>query len=349
VTIVPSGQEEAALKGLPVEALRLDPATRISLRRLGLKTAGDLIDKPRAPLSRRFGAQLVLRLDQALGRAPEPIDPIALPPVYDAARQFLDPIMAQAAVVGVARRLFEDLAPRLERDGVGARSLRLGLYRVDGEAFFIALGLAAPTRNATYVERLFGLRLERLSGAIDPGFGFDAIRLGAVAVERLRPRQGALARAEDDVSSDAAIPLIDSLSQRLGRERLSRPWPHESHIPERAVHWRSDVENAPAWPQDKAAPRPALLLPKAEPADVLAVVPEGPPRRFRWRGTTHRVAYAQGPERIAPEWWRKPRPQPTRDYYIVEDESGHRFWLFREGLYGRETSAPRWFVHGFFA
>jgi protein ImuB len=93
-----------------------------------------------------------------------------------------------------------------------------------------------------------------------------------------------------------------------------------------------------------------LLLPHAEPAlHVTAMVPDGPPQRFRWRGTMHDVLFSQGPERIASEWWRSSHLQPTRDYYIVEDKAGHRFWLYREGLYERETTVARWFVHGLFA
>ena len=98
-----------------------------------------------------------------------------------------------------------------------------------------------------------------------------------------------------------------------------------------------------------ARPRPLLLFARAEPADVMAQVPEGTPRRFRWRGVLHAVARAQGPERITAEWWRNGTEAPTRDYYLVEDDAGRRFWLFREGLFARETAAPRWFVHGLFA
>lgn len=350
--IVPPGGEAEALAGLPVQALRIDPATRQSLRRLGLNTVRDLADKPRAPLSRRFGASLLLRLDQALGDAAEPIEPIAPPPVYDVLRQVLEPVVAQGAIVAIAQRLFEDLAPRLERHGVGARSLRLTLYGVDGDVFPVTLGLAAPTRNAAYVARLIDLRLDRLAGSIDPGFGFDAIRLDALAVERLHARQDAFAGRENEPSSERAVSLVDALSQRFGRDHLTRLMPVASHVPERAVAPAGTVETAPDWTargDDEGSARPALLLPRAETADVLAVVPEGPPRRFRWRGAVHKVIHAQGPERIAPEWWRTPAPQPTRDYYIVEDEAGRRFWLYREGLYGRETAEPRWFVHGLFA
>ena len=365
VALVPPGGEETALRPLPIESLRLDPATRGSLSRLGLKRVGDVLDQPRAPLSRRFGAGLVLRLDQALGRAPEPIRWTAPPPAYGAARRFLDPIAATGAVVGIARRLFEELVPALERGGVGARTLRLVLYRVDGETFSVDLGLAAPTRNPSYVERLFGLRFERLSGAIDPGFGFETIRLDATTVEPLEARQGALAPAGEEAGTERAAALIDGLAQRLGPGGARRLRPVESHTPERASASLSGAAQRPEWPdgdvksaendvnhQDDdgdhdASPRPSLLLPRAEPAEVVALVPEGPPRRFRWRGHVHRVAHAEGPERIAPEWWRREEPQPTRDYFLVEDEGGRRFWLFREGL-PRETAAPRWFVHGFF-
>jgi protein ImuB len=83
----------------------------------------------------------------------------------------------------------------------------------------------------------------------------------------------------------------------------------------------------------------------------MALVPEGPPRRFRWRGMTYEIERAEGPERIAAEWWREAeeRAALTRDYYLVEDLSGHRFWLFRQGLFGRETQKAHWFVHGLFA
>jgi protein ImuB len=224
------------------------------------------------------------------------------------------------------------------------------LYRVDGEAFAIDLGLAAPTRNATYVERLFGLRLDRLAGTIDPGFGFETIRLEVAAATPLKPRQeGFASKSGAADGNERTIALIDALSQRFEQKDLRRLWRVESHIPERAAASRSDMEREPDWLIDtEAPPRPALLLPRAEMAEVLAVVPEGPPRLFRWRGAVHRVLHAQGPERIGAEWWRKQKTQPTRDYYVVEDETGRRFWLFREGLY-RETNEPRWFVHGFFA
>lgn len=350
--VLPSGHEAAALTPLSVAALRLSPDTCTALRLLGFKRIGALIDKPRGPLAARFPAELLNRLDQALGRMPEPLAFIAPPPVYYGLRQLLEPITTQEAVVVMATRLMEDLGPALVRDGVGARGLQLALYRVDGEVAMLDIGLAAPTHQSAHVARLVALKLERIVETIDAGFGFEAVGLAVTVAERLEPRQEELGSVCEGDRAERRAALIDGLRQRLGARRVRRLAPVASHLPERAEAARAPTGAAPAWPAaDETRPRPVLLLPRAEPADeVIAEVPEGPPRRFRWRGVVHSVVQAQGPERIASEWWRHRLPQPTRDYYLVESENGRRFWLYREGLYGRETASPaRWFVHGLFA
>jgi protein ImuB len=348
--ILPAGQESAALSSLPIEALRLLPETRATLRRLGFKRIGMLIDKPRAPFAARFEKDLLKRLDQALGRAPEPLVFIIPPPVYHSLRYLLEPVFTQEAVVAIATRLMRDIVHALVRDGVGARSLRLALYRVDGEVKSIDIGLTLPTRSPSHVARLIDLKLDRMTETLDAGFGFEALGLAVTVAERMDARQTELASASDGNGSidERCAELIDGLRQRLGPHSVRRLAPIESHLPERA-ETRCAANAVPAWPApDETRPRPLLLFARAEPADVTALVPEGPPRRFRWRGVTHGVARAQGPERIAGEWWRK-ISAPTRDYYLVEDEAGRRFWLYREGLFGRETASPRWFVHGLFA
>jgi protein ImuB len=174
--------------------------------------------------------------------------------------------------------------------------------------------------------------------------------------ERIEPGQSELAVGLDEIAAahtdERCAELIDGLTQRLGPRSVRRLSAVASHLPERAETLTTCGECADhhPWPAaDQARPRPLLMFAQAEPAEVMAQVPEGPPRRFRWRGVLHAVAKAQGPERIATEWWRSGASAPTRDYYLVEDDAGRRFWLFREGLYARETVAPRWFVHGLFA
>jgi len=381
---LPSGLEEKALAPLPIAALRLDPATVATLRRLGFKRVGALIDKPRAPFAARFEAELLLRLDQALGRAPEPLTCIAPPPAYHRRRSLVEPIVTQGAVLIVTERLMRELVSPLRRDGVGARHLRLSLYRVDGEVTTLDIGLALPSRDPAHVTRLIALKLERID-TLDAGFGFEAVGLCVTQAEPLQQRQGELTAGADPIDDrrERCAALIDGLRQRLGAASVRRLKPVASHLPEAAETFHDEAATLPdasprqallaqasprrislrhpssgssPWPQsspwpkpDPARPRPLLMLRRAEPAEVTALVPEGPPRRFRWRGVTHGVALAQGPERIAGEWWRRHEPQPTRDYYLVENEIGRRFWLYREGLYGRETTRPRWFVHGLFA
>ncbi len=297
----------------------------------------------------------------------------------------MEPLFAQEAVVAVARRLMQDIVHALTRDGVGARTLRLALYRVDGGTQNVDIGLTRPTRSITHVARLIALKLERAgeipAEMLDAGFGFEAVGLAVTTAERIEPGQSELAVGPAHVpakwtpvrrqehapknSERAAGPidercaeLIDGLAQRLGPGSVQRLAAVASHLPERAETLAACVDcadgsassaSSPWLLAGEARPRPLLMFAHAEPAEVTAQVPEGPPRRFRWRGVLHAVARAQGPERIAGEWWRSGASTPTRDYYLVEDDAGHRFWLFREGLYARETAAPRWFVHGLFA
>jgi protein ImuB len=349
--VLPSGQEATVLAPLPIAALRLKPETRATLRRLGFKTVGMLLDKPRAPFAARFPTELLRRVDQALGRIDEPLVPIVAPPVYHALRYLIEPIFTHDAIIAHANRLMQTLIHVLARDDVGARGLRLCLYNVDGAVETIDIGLTLPTRNVSHVARLIELKLEALAATCDAGFGFEAIGLAVTCAEPMPARQTEFtSAAEDGNRTERCADLIDALRQRLGPHSVRRFEPVASHLPERAEILPPIDGEATAWPEPEQKPRPLLLLPHAEPAeDVTALVPDGPPRRFSWRGVTYDVTGAQGPERIAGEWWRHREPKPTRDYYLVEDASGHRFWLFREGLYGRETTAARWFVHGLFA
>ena len=355
--ILPSGQEAEALAPLPIEALRLAPDICTPLRRLGFKSVGALLDKPRAPFAARFSAKLLRRLDQALGYIDEPLVPVVPPPVYHSVRYLIEPIITQGAVVALASRLMQTLANVLVRDGAGARALKLSLYRIDGEVKTLHIGLTLPTRSAAHVARLIELKLDAAATTDDAGFGFEAVGLAITRAEPMPERQVELPSAADDADrTERCAALIDALRQRLGPQRVLRFAAVASHLPERSemlLPVDGGFVQLPPPERESTAleqTRPLLLLPHAEPAeDVAALVPDGPPRRFSWRGVTYEIKGAQGPERIAREWWRDRAPQPTRDYYLVEDSAGQRFWLFREGLYERETTTARWFVHGLFA
>jgi protein ImuB len=350
--VLPPGQEAAALAPLPIAALRLAPDTRAKLRRLGFKTVGSLLDKPRAPFAARFPNALLRRLDQALGGIDEPLKPVVAPPVYHALRYLIEPIFTQQAIVAYARRLMGTLTHVLTRDDVGARQLRLCLYNVDGAVESIDIALTLPTRSVDHVVRFIDLKLEALAATQEAGFGFETIGLAVTQADPMPARQTEFTPAgEDGDRAERCAALIDALRQRLGPQSVRRFEPVESHIPERAeILPPLNGEPLPAtpWPAMEQQ-RPLLVLPRAELAKVTALVPDGPPRRFYWRGETHDVTGSEGPERIAGEWWRHRMYEPTRDYYVVEDTEGQRFWLYREGIYGRETADARWFVQGLFA
>ncbi len=342
----------AALDPLPAAALRLSEGTVLLLRRLGLKRIGDLTKMPRVALARRFARHdaadnPLIRLDQALGRLPEPISPPDPPARFRVEARLPEPVMdATHHLPGLAHALCRDLAAAAR----GARSLRLSVWRSDGEMRWITAGAASPTRDPGHIAFLFRERLER----IDPGFGFDLIELAAPETETFAPSQRDLGGAATE-SRDLPR-LIDRLAARFGPGRLSQPLAQDSHIPERSLG--SARADAPLPKTTTPVPaltpvghdRPARMFDPAEEVRVLYAVPEGPPAQFQWRSRPTRISRWQGPERIAPEWWLDRSGTRLRDYYRIETEDGLRLWLYREGLAGDGRGGPpRWFVQGIFA
>lgn len=356
-TVVPAGAARLALADLPVAALRLDDETVATLRLLGLRRIGQLLPLPRAALARRFRAKqqaeaVVLRLDQALGDRPEPVVPINPPLLLRVTRSFGAPLTDRALVEAWLPRLLEELAALLagqgqpgQGQGLGVRRLRLTVFRADGSRQDLLAGMGEPTRDVAHMMRLIAPRLETL----EPGFGIESLSLAAEEVAPYLPEQGRF--AGDRGALDLAQ-LGDRLAGRLGERAVYRLGAFESYVPERAERMRPRGAAANNAALDLDRMRPLLLLDRPEPVSVIAEVPEGPPARFVWRRLEHRVARAIGPERIAPEWWRDGEDARTRDYYVVEDVEGRRFWLFRHGLYGgapgERPIEPDWFIHGFF-
>jgi protein ImuB len=390
--IVPPDGARAALLPLRLAALRIGQDIQARLGEAGLKRIADVIDRPRAPLAARFGAEFLRRIDQALGQEDEPISPRLPIPPYVVERRFAEPILLEADVLATIELLGEELARMLERRGEGARRLQLALFRTDGKVERSEVGTGAPLRDQARMRALFNERLAVLSDDGDPGFGFDVIRLMALATERCDPQQTGLAEGDHAIEFGH---LIDRLGARFGLRRVTRCVEQDTHIPEFAVAampaarakpsdliLRSRAEpgvskdgcTAPARghpsrrahpslnaqdraPQDEAMQadslcptRPLRLFGHPEPIEAVAEVPDGPPVRFRWRRVLHLVAHAEGPERIAMEWWRDRDGRAlTRDYFRLECRDGIRLWVYREGLYGRELKEPRWYLHGLFA
>ncbi|MDQ1902839.1 DNA polymerase Y family protein [Paracoccus sp. WLY502] len=338
------GTAEALLSPLPLAALRLPPATLASLRTLGFACIGDLLHQPRAPLTRRFGPELCRRLDQALGHASEPIEPLRPPELVEVRRSFAEPIAAAETIAHYIGKLVVQLCATLEQRSLGARRLDLLCWRVDAHVQTVRVGLAKPQRDPQRLTRLLCDRIETIA----PSFGIEILSLTAVMVEPLEARQVASSLLEAPAPDLSG--LFDVLANRVGARSVYRMAPVPSDVPERSVTRVAALSDpvGVGWPDHW--PRPTRLLPRPEPIETLALLPDHPPVSITWRGIRRKVARADGPERVFGEWWKRDAEMiAVRDYFRIEDEAGERYWVFRAGDgENSETGSHRWFLHGVF-
>ena len=366
VAIVMPERDGDAARSLPVDALEMGKDTSLALIRAGLKTLGDLADRPSTVLAARFGMALTQKLGRIFGQDDWRITPLRSLPDCIAERHFVDPVAETDTILDVLEKLAIETNLLMERRALGGRLFEISLFRSDGVVRRLAIETGQAIRDAGALTRLIRLRIETLADALDPGFGFDALRLSVLRSEALAPVQKRLEGGEE---GDLAVAeLVDRLITRFGRSRVLHFAAHDTHDPVRASALVSVVrgDRPEHWPeQEPGEPplRPLTLFDPPQPVEALAEVPDGPPMRFRWRRVLHEVTRAEGPERIAPEWWFQDHVMqdhatgqselPTRDYYRVEDRQGRRFWLFREGLFEDQQTHrgqhPRWYMHGLFA
>ncbi len=346
--IAPPGQTRQALAGLPVAGLRVTPDKATELSRLGLRHIGDLAGMPRAALARRFGRDLVRRLDQALGVEPEPVSAARPEPRFAVRLTLPDPIGLAGDILAGIDRLLPELEDRLRAKGRGARRVRLTCFRVDQDMQVAEVGLARPSAAPDRIRPLLAMKVDD----IDAGFGIDALRIEATVTEPVHARQhrGHMDAADDATARGAADTALDDLVGRLGArvglDAILRLHPADSHIPEKAFNRQAAAWTSPAahWPPPRT-PRPLLLW---RPEPVQAPDTPAPPAEFRWRRRDHRALEATGPERIAPEWWLDDPDwrSGVRDYWRVTTQGGERLWLFY--AHGAAMSSG-WFCQGAFA
>lgn len=348
-----------SLAPLPIEALRLGEAPASLLRRVGLKTVGQLLNAPRSSFTARAGEQAMLRIDQALGRVREALTPRRPPPPVFALRRFLEPLFSVDTILVATEALCGDVIEQLDVRGAGARRLVLHLFGVDGRDRTIEIAVSRPERTVKPLLRLFKEKLDRAAENLNAEFGIEAARLDVVAMDRLDgDAPNLVATADVEASAEKVAAVVDLVSARLGAVQVLRPKFNAVHAPEKAGVWTSALslplassrqakdEPVRKPPSDGVMRRPLTVFARPQKIETLASVPDGPPIRFRWRRVLREVARAEGPERISGDWLGGER---TRDYYRVEDKEGRRYWVYREGFYGEDDEAPRWFVHGLFA
>lgn len=369
--------EDATIRRLPVIALELEDEATVALHRAGLKTVDDVARRPLAGIAARFGEAAVMALRRMLGEADSALTPRRFVPPLSIERRFAEPVARTETVLAVLEELAGKAVRQLAETYRGGRRFETVFFRSDGFVRRLAVETGSPSRDVSALMRLLRERIDTLSDPLDPGFGFDLIRLDVPLTEPLGASQlklegGAPAEAE-------VMALVERLSTRLGRARIRRFAPRDTHIPEQAEFSLPALETPPPAPWPTPQPgeppqRPIHLFDPPQRIEVIgAEVPDGPPARFRWRRVLHDVARFEGPERIAAEWWKR-RPIPfeipdpmgedgetvtryalgddpsrTRDYYRVEDRLGRRFWIFRHGFYEQAKPMPDWYLHGLFA
>lgn len=373
----PGTDETDAIRRLPVDALELDERATQALRRAGLKTVGEVARRPLSAIAARFGEPAVTAIRRVLGEADSALVPRVVAPPLGVERRFAEPVGRTGTVLAVLAELAAEAAERLAERRLGGRCFEALFFRTDGLVQRLRIETGGPSRDVAVLMRLMRERIDTLADPLDPGFGFDLIRLNVPLAEPLGPSQ--LGLEGGSVAEAEVLALVERLSTRLGRARIRRFAPRDTHVPEQAELELPALEPAPAgaWPPAEAGEpplRPIHLFDPPQRIEVLgAEVPDGPPARFRWRRTLHDVARYEGPERIAGEWWRR-RPEPVelpgpggdegetitrhrlgddpshaRDYYRIEDRRGRRFWIFRHGFYEAQRPMPDWYLHGLFA
>jgi protein ImuB len=340
--LIESGDEGSALSALPPAALRLDPDVVSRLQKLGLYQTHQFMGMPRSVLRSRFGTGLLLRLDQALGRAEEPIVPLCPVEPWQERLPCLEPIVTAKGIEIALRRLLDELCGRLQKEGLGLRTAVFGCFRVDGRIEKIGIGTNRATRDVGHLFKLFE---DKISG-IEPALGIELFVLDAPKVEAMGPVQESLWGTTGGLDDVGVVQLLDRVAGKLGGQVIQRFLPDEHYWPERSIKVAMSLEEKPSIPWPVGRPRPIRLLARPEPVEVTAPIPDYPPMLFRYKGKLHTIKRADGPERIEQEWWLQGGPH--RDYYVVEDEEGRRYWIFRSGHYLGDRP-HRWYVHGFFA
>lgn len=339
--VIPAGMHFQALFPLPPEALRLEPLTVERLHKLGLHQIRQFINMPRASLRRRFGQQMILQIDKALGQQMEEIQPVQPPEPYQERLPCMEPIVTATGIEIALHELLKTLCRRLQQEQKGLRSATFKGYRVDGKIEALQISTNRPTHNVTHLLKLFEIKLP----SMEPAMGIELFVLEAPKVEDHLPQQEKMWEDSGGLDDVRLSELIDRLAGKIGVKAIQRFLPDEHYWPERSFKAASSVieKLTTEWRADRG--RPLQLLQRPERIEVTAPIPDYPPMLFRYKGKLHKVVKADGPERIEQEWWLQQGEH--RDYYRVEDEEGRRYWLFRLGHY--HDKIYQWFLHGFFA
>ncbi|OCX54354.1 nucleotidyltransferase [Mucilaginibacter sp. PPCGB 2223] len=338
--IVPSNSQAEALAGLPPAALRLEPESLELLKKLGFRNIQPLLQTAPQALRRRFGQQMLLRIDQALGRVEEYREALVPPVPYIERLPCLEPIRTAPGIEIAMEKLLEMLCLRLQSEGLGVRKAILKCHRIDGRKVQVGITTTKGSHSVSHLLRLFKLQIDK----IEPALGIELFVLETPNVEEMDTVQEQLWAEAKGLADNSLAELLDRIAGKVGAHTIQRFLPSENHWPERSIKLATSLSEQPqtTWPE---LPRPIRLINPPEIIEVMALVPDHPPKLFVHQGKRHDIAKADGPERIGREWWQDSGEH--RDYYILEDSEGCRYWVYRSGHY--DSADAQWYLHGYFA
>lgn len=339
--IAANGTETAVLLPMPPAALRIETTVLQQLQKLGLREIAQFVHMPRSALRRRFGAGTINRLEQALGHQQEYIEPLECILPFHERLPCLEAVVTAAGIEMALQQLLQTLCTRLQKEQQGLRTAVFKGYRVDGKITMIEVGTSRASHNSHHLFKLFEPKI----CTIEPALGIELFTIDAPKVEPVLPLQEKIWEGACTLNDIAVAELVDRIENKIGPHRIHRYLPDEHYWPERSYKQAASLEEQPVTIWQTSRPRPVHLLPVPEKIDVTAPVPDYPPLLFRYKTQLHTIKKADGPERIEREWWLEEGQH--RDYYVVEDEHGRRYWLFRLGHYDDQNY--QWFIHGFFA
>lgn len=340
--LIPSGEHVDALLSLSPEALRLEDTILAKLRKLGFYQIKSFIGMPRSVLRRRFGEDFLLRLAQAIGTEAEALIPLKVPVAFSERLACMEPIKTKTAIEIAIQKMLENLCNRMQSEGKGLRTGILTGYRIDGKIVQVSIGTSGASHSVSHLFKLFQLKIDQ----IRPALGIELFVLDAPKVEDVDVPQEEMWSSKPGLNDNSVIRFLDRVAGKVGAQAIHRFLPATRYWPERAISKAASVTEKASTPWRTDKPRPTEMLKVPAPIEVMALIPDHPPKFFIYKGVRHLVSKADGPERIEREWWMDKGEH--RDYYQVEDEEGCRYWLFRSGHYGGEQQ-HKWFIHGFFA
>lgn len=339
------------LSPLPLSALRLDEQIKNQLQELHIYAIGELLLLPKKSLLLRFPPQLVRRLNQALGKEQEPITPIRLPEQLESRVTFRGANTQKEAFEKATRQALKELLKKLENKNHKPSLLEVTIERSGASAVVKTIPLSLPTLEEKHLWRLLQAKLENIS----LGNGLLQVRIRAQMTTFIEAKHTSyLESSAKDDSEKTLHQLIDTLVHYLGQDALCEMVCCESHQPENSYGYtraHSKENSAQALPDLTALERPSVLFETPRPIQAMAVLPDKPPFWIRWENRALHIKAGTGPERIAEEWWEKPRSSPTeekksnssRDYFRLQLESGEWVWVYRN------LKTSEWFLHGIWA